>query len=297
MPRGGVVSKVAIASIRTDGGTQTRERIDAATVESYADAMQSGAKFPATVVFYDGATYWLADGFHRVAAAKSIGVEKLECEVQQGDKRAAILHSVGANSQHGFRRTNGDKRRAVVVLLSDDEWAAKSDRWIAERCGVSHTFVQSTRGQLASVASSRPRLGQDGKTRRQPNKAFAEAVRSGGGAANDLSDESDPTDEESELVEADAAPMVINPDRDGVHSWGELDVASLVVKIIGASREYRSHLQSLFDEADPRFRDEVVKRTEDTLLSTIEALMGHLPVDGKRADRNRARFQVLTGGK
>jgi hypothetical protein len=38
-----------------------------------------------------------------------------------------VLHSAGANAMHGLRRTNADKRRTVMLLLQDEEWAAWSD--------------------------------------------------------------------------------------------------------------------------------------------------------------------------
>jgi protein gp37 len=138
-------STISINSIALDGGTQSRAQIDQATVESYASDMEGGAAFPPVTVFHDGETYWLADGFHRVRAALYLGVYEIEAEIKQGDKRAAILHSLGANSQHGLRRTNADKRRSVMVMLEDEEWRQKSDREIARCCCVSHDFVNRTR--------------------------------------------------------------------------------------------------------------------------------------------------------
>ena len=75
-----------------------------------------------------------------------------------------------ANSAHGLRRTNDDKRRAVEMLLSDEEWSKRSDRWIAEKCGVHHDTVGSYRKQLSVSASSPGRTGQDGKTRKLPER-------------------------------------------------------------------------------------------------------------------------------
>ena len=66
--------------------------------------------------------------------------------VRAGTRRDAILFAVGANGDHGLRRTNEDKRRSVLVLLRDEEWGAKSDRWIATQAGVSNrleTFGES----------------------------------------------------------------------------------------------------------------------------------------------------------
>jgi hypothetical protein len=62
----------------------------------------------------------------------------------------------GANESHGLRRTNEDKRRAVVTLLNDEEWSGWSNREIARKCGVSDPFVMQIRSSLLTV-SSEPR--------------------------------------------------------------------------------------------------------------------------------------------
>jgi hypothetical protein len=276
---------ISVSLLRTDGGTQTRERIDLDTVDAYASEMSEGAEFPPVVVFCDGETYWLADGFHRVAAAKRCGTVKLAVDIRQGDKRAAILFSVGANVSHGLRRTNADKRRAVRVLLGDREWGKRSDRWIAEKCGVSHTLVQGVRAQLATDASSR--TGQDGKIRRTP-------VRQAATPGNDTGNDDEPV--ERELVEAEHDGPTVHPERP-IDGWGRFDVSTHVVRIVQATRDFADRLDALFREVDPRFGDEVAKRAEDSILTAFERMAAHLPVDAKRAERNRARFQVLTGGK
>ena len=136
---------VVLDRIRTDGGTQPRVQIDPLVVDEYANAMKMGTVFDPAVVFFDGTDRWLADGFHRHAAAKQAGLAVLNCCIKQGTRRDAVLYSVGANATHGVRRTNDDKRRAVEVLLGDPEWSAWSDSEIARRCAVSHTFVHNMR--------------------------------------------------------------------------------------------------------------------------------------------------------
>jgi len=137
-----------IADIRTDGGTQPRAELDPDTVAEYVEAMKGGAEFPAVVVFSDGETYWLVDGFHRVDAAKATGRETIPADVREGTRRDAVLYSVGANATHGLRRTNADKWRAVVTLLGDEEWRQWSDNEIARRCAVSQPYVSKLRDQL-----------------------------------------------------------------------------------------------------------------------------------------------------
>jgi DNA repair photolyase len=139
------MEKIEISKIRTDGGTQPREQLNHEVIGEYAEALKYGAKFPKIVVYYDGEDYWLADGFHRYHAYKQSNFLHIECDVRQGTRRDAVLFSVGVNSDHGLRRTNADKRRAVLTLLRDEEWAKWSDREIARQTKTSPPFVSKLR--------------------------------------------------------------------------------------------------------------------------------------------------------
>lgn len=158
--------RLAIKQIRLDGGTQTRADINSFVVDEYAEAIRAGATFPAVVVFYDGSEHWLADGFHRANATLAAGLAEIECDVRQGDRRAAILHSVGANASHGIQRKNTDKRRAVETLLNDPEWSQWSDREIARRCAVTHPFVLKIRSENASGNGYQIAEGEERKATR-----------------------------------------------------------------------------------------------------------------------------------
>ncbi len=151
------VEAITLDAIRTDGGTQARGAIDAAWVDELAAVVADGAgALDPVVVFYDGAAYWLADGFHRVAAYAKAGRAIIRAEVNQGTRRDAVLYACGANAKHGLRRTNADKRRAVETLLRDDEWTQWSDREIARRCGVSNDFVSRTRPSICHSMTDAP---------------------------------------------------------------------------------------------------------------------------------------------
>lgn len=139
------MTTINIADIRVNGGTQSRSSIDRGVVSDYAEAVRDGATFPPITVFFDGSSYWLADGFHRYEAYSAAQIYDVPADIRQGTQRDAILFSVGANASHGLRRTNDDKRRAVLTLLNDPEWAAWSDREIARACGVSNRFVSNLR--------------------------------------------------------------------------------------------------------------------------------------------------------
>jgi uncharacterized ParB-like nuclease family protein len=136
---------IAIEKIKTDGGTQARAALNEDVVAEYAEAIIAGANMPPVTVFHDGKAYWLADGFHRFHAHRKARAIEIAADVIAGTKRDAILYSVGANSDHGLRRSNADKRAAVQTLLADKEWKTWSDRQIAEACGVSVPFVGAIR--------------------------------------------------------------------------------------------------------------------------------------------------------
>lgn len=158
-----------IADITTDAGTQIRAALNDATVTEYAEAMQAKAVFPAVDVFHDGSRYYLADGFHRLFAAKTAGQAMIEAEIHQGTRADCLKFALGANVRHGLRRTNADKRHAVELALK--EWPDLADREIARICAVHQSFVGNIRGELSMVDSSLnppTRIGADGKRRAIP---------------------------------------------------------------------------------------------------------------------------------
>jgi hypothetical protein len=155
--------QLELSQLRTDGGTQPRVAINDATVTEYAGLLKEGVKFPPVVAFHDGATYWLADGFHRFHAHKRAGLAKIEVDARQGTLREAILYSVGANAEHGLTRTDEDKRKAVETMLThelaklDDDGHPWSDNVIAKRCGVHQTYVGRVKASLMpSISEERP---------------------------------------------------------------------------------------------------------------------------------------------
>lgn len=87
-------TRLPLAAIRTDGGTQPRAEISDEIVDEYTEALED---LPPVTVFYDGTTYWLADGFHRFRAHEKAGRPKIAADVKQGTLRDAVLFSVGAN--------------------------------------------------------------------------------------------------------------------------------------------------------------------------------------------------------
>lgn len=156
---------IPFGSVRLDGGTQMRAEINQEVVAEYADLMAAGVEFPPITLFYDGSTYWLADGFHRYLAQRKSANEQLHrdltyvaADVRPGTRRDAILYSVQANGSHGLRRTNADKRRAIETLLRDEEWGQWSNHKIAQLCLVSDKTVGLVRSQLFGRSANSVRV-------------------------------------------------------------------------------------------------------------------------------------------
>jgi hypothetical protein len=131
--------------------------------------VRRGEALPPVTVFFDGAAYWLADGFHRVAAHAALGRSEIKAEAHQGARRDAILFSTGANAQHGLPRSNEDKRGAVLTLLRDLEWTGWSNGKIAAACRVSDDLVRKLRASLSPperAGDGEHRSGDDARSRR-----------------------------------------------------------------------------------------------------------------------------------
>lgn len=141
--------KINLSEIRIDGGTQSRAAIDQASVEEYAEAIRAGVKFPEVLVYFDGVSYWLVDGFHRYHAHRIAGKAGIDAIAKDGTQREAVLASLAVNNNHGLRRTNADKRKAVDTLLADSEWSAWSDGVIAKACAVSQPYVSEIRRSIS----------------------------------------------------------------------------------------------------------------------------------------------------
>jgi hypothetical protein len=148
--------RIPVAAIERDPAIQQRVAgTSTEVVEEYAQAMRDGDVFPPPVVFStDGLAYHLGDGFHRVEAYRLAhpDAHDIACDVHPGDHDDAFLFACGANGSHGLPRSNSDKRKAVLALLSSEKWAHWSDREIARRCRVSPPFVSKLRDEhLASL--------------------------------------------------------------------------------------------------------------------------------------------------
>lgn len=169
---------IELTRIRIDGGTQARVELDQLVVDDYAQAYLAGVQMPPITLFYDGADWWLADGFHRYFGAKAAGLTKIAEDITPGTRRDALAYSLGANERHGLRRTNADKRKAVATALADAEWQTWSDNAIAKLCGVDHKTVGAHRASIlgnSQDSGAKRVVERNGKTYQQDTKNIGRA--------------------------------------------------------------------------------------------------------------------------
>jgi hypothetical protein len=231
--------QLELEKIKYDGGTQSREEIDYEAVHEYSENID---KLPPIVVYHDGATYWLADGFHRYHAHKKLNKEVIECEIIQGSKREAILYSVGANATHGKPRTNADKRKAVLTLLKDEEWATWKQCDVAKTCNVSREFVSRLQSMLRSEGSVTCDRSQVTYTTKHGTVATMNTANIG--KTKEVTSYIAPEEEQEQLGQEDRESIVEDKD-DCELAAEELGVALVSVKSCDAIRYANSAIYQL----------------------------------------------------
>ena len=94
------MTQLRITDLLTNTQVDPEAHLDAARVVRYAQILDS---LPPIVVFDTVEGLLLADGYHRVAAARRRGLETIEAEVRRGSRHDALRYAatVGAG-QHGI---------------------------------------------------------------------------------------------------------------------------------------------------------------------------------------------------
>ncbi len=152
--------KINIGSIQLEQSAQCRASMSQEVIDDYTQAMIDGEQFPPIEVYGTAAKCWLADGWHRVLAARQAVRETIEATVNHGGRTEAVRHALKANSLHGLRRSNADKRRSVEIALR--EFGNLSSRAVADMCGVNDKTVKAVKN-TCGISAPDTILGQDGK--------------------------------------------------------------------------------------------------------------------------------------
>lgn len=189
-----MLKMMPLEEISIYGGTQARASTNDDAIDSYVESIEGGQSFPPIEVYFDGAKYWLADGFHRLLAYKRAGQSTVQSKIYKGSRKDALLHALGANSQNSLYRSNADKRNAVEIAL--EEFPEETNAFIAKICSVSSTMVSNARKRLEElnreeeeVNESKPTTQPQAKQVSVPAGGIARQSR-GGGSGDDGGDRS-----------------------------------------------------------------------------------------------------------
>lgn len=272
------VVSLRIDDIKMDGGTQPRACLDFKAVDDYMDDMEAGVKFPPVTVFYDGESYWLADGFHRVKAAYAANFDSIDCDVRQGTLEDAQWFSFSANQTNGLRRTNDDKQRAVKAALQHPRAQSLSDSEIARHCGVSVPTVAAWREKmglsLKTLKIGTRTVTRNGKTYQQRTGKIGRRKRNS--VAPDTGAETAPPETTNEPTmpnnEALAEPAPARTTR-----AQKIDrLARLTLSFIEATKHF-SHVVSWLGETAGEFGE-----AEVVMTNAINAIaMATAPIEQK----------------
>ncbi len=159
------MQELLIETIRTDGGVQSRERINEEYVAELVALIKGGRKLPPIEIYRDETGVWCSDGFHRVRAHLQAERRTIRCNIHDGGQQDAAWASCAANQEHGLRRTNADKRHAVEMALRLRP--TLSARAVADHVGVDEGMVRQSKVRCG-IPAPEAVVGRDGKTYRVP---------------------------------------------------------------------------------------------------------------------------------
>lgn len=144
---------VFIQDISLTDSPKVRIEVRDEVVKEYAEQMKAGEAFPPVLLFLSRKTkqYLIADGWHRVEAAKVNKQRGITAEVRDGEYEDALIAALVANTRHGLRRSVADKEASVRAAVK--QWPGKSNVAIAKACAIDDHIVGSVRKELEQVAA------------------------------------------------------------------------------------------------------------------------------------------------
>ena len=145
-----VRQKIEIDQIVWDDLIVPRNNCDKEVIGEYTEVGRKDENaLPPIHVFFDGSTFYGADGRTRWKAAKARNAESVCCEVHHGSRQDATWFASGANRTHGCRMTAADKHKAVLNILNNLALVnLYNQTQIADQVGCSGAFVAKVRASI-----------------------------------------------------------------------------------------------------------------------------------------------------
>lgn len=268
------MKKLNILNIRIDGGTQPRKEINYDVVKNYAEAMREGTVFPPVTVFFDGAEYWLADGFHRYHATKSNATTTIEADVHQGSVEDAREYSYGANKDRGYSMSAEDNKEIVRKMLLDPRYKDWTQSRIAKHVGVTEMFVSRVKASMEikdepktkkfvtkDGVEKEMKTGNIGKRETPPTKPDVTTYDEKEDRIRELTDVISQLDEENTLLK----------DKIAIGSWDASDIEKIDVE--DTIKELREQVRLLeIDNKALRESRDMFQHRNAELMKTVTAL-------------------------
>lgn len=159
--------ELLLDNIDLEQSPHVRAELSQEAVERYAGLYKDEEPLPDPVLFQIGQTpYFLADGLHRVIAAKKAGLKKLHFIVREGGYDACLKYALTANVKHGVARNNADKRTGAMLAIAT--FKDQSNANIAEIAACSDEFIRQLKKEMSAngtVLLPTETVGQDGRKR------------------------------------------------------------------------------------------------------------------------------------
>ena len=269
--------KVKLSEIRLDGDTQARQELSTDTVTLYAEQMKEGAEFPPVVVYNDGSSMWLADGFHRYFACKSIGGLEINALVNKGTVIDARIYAFSANGGRGLSLTPADIRANIIKMLTMEETKNWTNTEIAKHVRSSSMTVGRIRASLGEEAKAPVRTfikkdGTEGKIdtskrkERQPKQQpKPQEEPSTDHLANELADTVNDLSAENQRLK----------DAIAIGQWDASDIEKIDVQETIAELREKIRLLEIDNAALRDSRDMFQNRNAE-LMATVKSLQAKL---------------------
>lgn len=162
---------VPVANIIAHPEIQVRTQgLNPEWVDTFVNILQSDGELEPIVVYRVDDKYYVADGFHRLAASIQASVHDIRAYVHQGTFEDAKDHAESANLEHGLYLTNQDKKNILYRRLErEHEWIQLSNRKLASILGVAPPTIGEWLTEFSTVRNltvdRSQTVGADGKKR------------------------------------------------------------------------------------------------------------------------------------
>lgn len=104
---------VRLADIVLDPTIQVRQALSQPTIRRYADAMRAGQVFPPIKAANVEGACFLVGGWHRVEAARLVGIVSLEAELIDAPRQHLAWLAAEDNLRHGLPLNRGREARTI----------------------------------------------------------------------------------------------------------------------------------------------------------------------------------------